>query len=114
MEATVILFEQRVEQTKDREIVQVKDGILFDQVEGNLEPDSLDPQKLEEKDMDMKDPSFKKKLKELDKKLKEIEDPDEAWLLIETSFLRDYDDFEVETKIYQMEIAHGTKILVNQ
>jgi hypothetical protein len=79
-----------------------------------IEPDSLDPQVLEEKELDTKDPSFKRELAELDKRLKQVEDPDEAWLMIETSFLRDYDDFEVETKIYQMEIAHGTKILVNQ
>lgn len=119
-----ILFEQRsVEQRVSfREKKGLPAGVLFEQGEpmDNIEPNSQDPQILEERNMDKRDPDFKKKLAELDRKLKDIEDPDEAWYLIETSFLRDHGynggmdenpDKEVEQRIVDFEIAHGTRLL---
>lgn len=78
-------------------------------------------QKVEIENMNRENPEFEKKLAELDEKLKTIEDPDIAWYIIETSFLRDWGpngkykdpnpDLEIEQKILEFEIAHGTKIL---
>lgn len=123
MEATETLFvvhEPReyvsFEDTKEEVLPE---GVLFQVEEIYPEPDSEENdekkikklQEKEEREMDIADPSFKEKLEELDRKLKKIEDPDEAWYIIETSFLRDYGDKENEQRILDFEIAHGIKVL---
>lgn len=82
-----------------------KSSLLRDQ-----EPDTRDVtpmmDKFEKEEKDMEDQNFKWKLQHLDKKLKSIQDPEQADYLI-LLWLRDETDTECENKIHEYEHKFG-------